>query len=357
MSEDYTKRFLLYSASAAAAAAAIYASVRFLLPWLLPFLFAVVLAGAAEPIILTLRRRFHFRRSFSALLVTLTLLFLAGGLLSLLGTTLLSQAYALLEHVPSLLERLPLALRGLLDRAGQSGAFPLWLRERIESSLTRDTAQISELLGSAALRLLALLGDWAARLPRAVLAIATGVLAFYFTAASYGGLRAAAHCLPQRVQRMLRLLRSGAARSFSHWLRAELTLCAITFSELLLAFFLMRQRYALLLALLITLLDALPVFGVGTVLVPWAAVSLLFGNVPRAAALAATHLITLIVRSTLEPHLLGRSDGVPPLFSLAAMYFGFCAFGIGGMLLFPFLLLFAAQLWKQSDQSEKKATA
>ena len=110
----------------------------------------------------------------------------------------------------------------------------------------------------------------------------------------------------------------------------------------------MKKTLALLFALLITLLDALPVFGTGTALVPWALIELLFSSVPRGIALLALFLSTLLVRSTLEPKLIASHAGLPPVASLFAMYLGFCTFGIGGMILFPFLLLLTAQFLRST---------
>ena len=185
----------------------------------------------------------------------------------------------------------------------------------------------------------------AAALPGGVLAIATGVLAIFFTSASYPELCAALeHAVPEEAMAKLRLFRGGVMRSLARWLRAQATLSLITFSELLIGFLLMRQSYSLLLAFLITLLDALPVFGTGTALVPWAVFTLLFGFPPKAIVLLALYLCTLITRNTLEPKLLSAQAGLPPVASLFAMYLGYCTFGVAGMVLFPFLLLLFAQI-------------
>ena len=128
------------------------------------------------------------------------------------------------------------------------------------------------------------------------------------------------------MQKLLRL-RDGVMRSLARWLRAQATLSLITFSELLVGFLLIRQRYSLLLAFLITLLDALPVLGTGTAIV-----------------LLALYLCTLITRNTLEPRLLSAQAGLPPVASLFAMYLGYCTFGIAGMVLFPFFLLLLSQI-------------
>ena len=76
-----------------------YICFRYVLPWCLPFLLALLVAALLEPVVLYLRRKFHFQRGFSALILTLTLLFLLGGLLSLLWSTLLSQTNALLAAI------------------------------------------------------------------------------------------------------------------------------------------------------------------------------------------------------------------------------------------------------------------
>ena len=353
MSEDRCKRFLLVLTAVAAACALFYLSVRYLLWWVLPFLLALAIAAAIEPIILFLRKKLCFRRSFSALLLTLVLLFLSGGLLSLLGSTLVNEAYALLEKVPTLLMQAPQALDGLFIRLNQYGsACPAWLRNYFYALLSDTLSDAGSFFSDLAARLLAAIPSLAAAVPHIVLACATTVLAVYFTAASYpvlcGALRSR---LSSRTMHSLRIFRSSVTQSLARYFRAELTLIFLTFLQLLAGFTLLRQDYALLLALLITLLDALPVFGTGTVLVPWALIELLFSSVPKGIALLALFLCTLIVRSILEPKLIASRAGLPPIASLFAMYLGFCTFGVGGMILFPFLLLLTAQTYRISAET------
>ena len=351
MHEDALRRFLLLILSAAAAAGSFYLAFRYLLPWCLPFLLALLIAALLEPVVLHLQRRLRFQRGFSALLLTLTLLFLLGGLLSLLGTTLLSQLNALLAAAPAFFDAIPAAAENLLARLERFHAGgPDWLTAYLQGQLLQTVNDMDSLLRSLSSRAVAALAQAAAALPGGLLAVATCVLAIFFTSASYPALCAAARrSLPEKAMERLRRFRTGAMESLGKWLRAQLTLSCITFFELLAGFLLMRQRYALLLAFLITLLDALPVFGTGTALVPWAAFTLLFGFPPKAIVLLALYLCTLITRNTLEPKLLSAQAGLPPVASLLAMYLGYCTFGVAGMVLFPFFLLLAAQLLRRED--------
>jgi len=138
--------------------------------------------------------------------------------------------------------------------------------------------------------------------------------------------------------------------SLTRWLRAQAILCSLTFCQLLAGFWLLGERYSLLAAFLITLVDALPVFGTGTVLIPWALAELLLGSVPRGAALVILYLCTLTVRSITEPKLVAAQAGLPPIASLMAMYLGARAFGVAGMVLFPLLLLLAAQMLRTKKE-------
>ena len=106
-----------------------YVCFRYVLPWCLPFLLALLVAALLEPVVLYLRRKFHFQRGFSALILTLTLLFLLGGLLSLLWSTLLSQTNALLAAAPAFFRRDP-------RRSGRS-ALPIGAVQRVESRMAQ----------------------------------------------------------------------------------------------------------------------------------------------------------------------------------------------------------------------------
>ena len=89
----------------------------------------------------------------------------------------------------------------------------------------------------------------------------------------------------------------------------------------------------MLLAVLIALIDALPVFGTGTVLIPWAVVKLLVGEYPMAVGLILLYVLTQVVRQVIQPKIVGDSMGFPPLMTLFFLYLGFKLHGISGMIL------------------------
>ena len=87
--------------------------------------------------------------------------------------------------------------------------------------------------------------------------------------------------------------------------------------------------------------------GVGTVLIPWAALAFLEGDAVRGIQLLVLLGVMYIVRQTVEPRILGKNAGVHPVVALIFVYAGFCLAGVAGMILAPILLNAVAVLWEE----------
>lgn len=330
----------------AAVAVLVWAGVRYALVWLLPFLLALGLAMLLEPMMEQARRRLRLKRGFTAAVVTLVLV---GGLLTVLIVVLVQaveQALALLSSLPEMLAGLPEALERVQARVSDfCAACPEGLRRWAEGALEDLPQLASSLAGQASSAALRGLSSLMAALPGLFLACGTTVLAVFFTLTAYPQVMAfLRRQLPARWRGRAGGVKASVLDTLGKWLRAECILLLVTFLQLLAGLLLLRQEYALLLALLIALIDALPVFGTGTVLLPWAVLCCLEGNFPKGIALTALYLVIWLVRSIMEPKLMAKSAGLPPLPALMAMYVGFCAMGVAGMILGPILLLLVKQL-------------
>lgn len=104
--------------------------------------------------------------------------------------------------------------------------------------------------------------------------------------------------------------------------------------------------YALLFALLTTFIDALPVFGTGTVLLPWSLLEFVRGNARRGVGFLLLYAAAALTRQALEPRLLGGQIGLPPAVTLAALYVGYRVMGVAGMIVFPLLSVFCCQIYR-----------
>ena len=109
---------------------------------------------------------------------------------------------------------------------------------------------------------------------------------------------------------------------------------------------LLGNPYSVLLGLGIGLLDALPVFGTGAVLVPWGAFLLLERQWWRGAVLLFIYGLCYFIRQFLEAKLMGSRMGLSALETLFSMYVGLELFGVSGFFLGPVGLLIIEDLVK-----------
>ena len=317
MPENRHLRFLLRLLYAALALAGLWLALRFLLPWLLPFLLAFSLAALLEPAVRLLMERLHLPRRGAAALCTAAL---TAAVLGGLALVVWRVGYEL--SLPVQFQTLARdALEGLLE---QGIALPNRFYDALAGAVT----------------------GLASALPAAALFLFTTVLATYFTSAGrpalLDGLR---RRLPPPWRTRLGRVAGGLREALGGWLKAQGLLMLITFGELAAGFLLLRVELSLLLAGLVALVDALPVFGTGTVLLPWAVLALLGGDVRMSVGLLVLYSVISLVRSLLEPRLVGARVGLPPLAALVCMYVGFQALGVLGMLLAPLAAVLARQLW------------
>ena len=135
------------------------------------------------------------------------------------------------------------------------------------------------------------------------------------------------------------------------WLKAQLRLSAVTFLLASTGFFLLGISNGLLWALLVALVDAFPILGTGTVLVPWSLISFLQGDHLLAFGLLGLYGAAALTRSVLEPRFLGKQLGLDPLVTLMSLYAGYRLWGIGGMLITPMLAVAVTQLIPSSKHT------
>ena len=331
--------------AAALCVGGLYVSVRWLLPWLLPFLIAWGAAAMLEPAVQRLRHR-GVGRGIAAGGCLIALLLLAGTLLWLILRRLAGELSGLAERLPEIAERVSAtletwktALTSYLDGA------PAMLRLWAERGAAGAEESIAALPRRLAAKLLGLLPELAAAAPGALLFTVTAVIGTFFISSSYPELlHGAARLLPERLLCRARLLRRDLRRTLGRWLKAQIILLGITFGALSAAFLLLRVEYALLLALVTALIDALPVLGAGIVLLPWAAYLFLTGNVPLGVGLTVTYAAVTVLHQSIQAKLLGDQLGLHPLATLLSIYVGFRVWGVWGMITFPILAISIKQV-------------
>lgn len=329
-----------------AAIAVLWLGIRYILPVMLPFAAGLFLALAAEPLVGMAQKRLLLGRSLaSGLGVSVTLLLLCG-ILTLLGALLvkeLGRLAGVLPDVGQTVQQGLTMLQNVLTDAAEKA--PAGMQPMLTGSVARffqdGTALTEQVTRKVPAALTAVLG-W---VPDGALGLGTALLSAFMISGRLPNIRkwVAAHLPESWHSRYLPALRR-CRKALGGWLKAQLKLSAVTFAIVGIGFMLLRIPYGIGWAGAVALVDAVPVLGTGTVLVPWALVCLLQQNHLRAIGLLVIYGIALVTRTALEPRLVGRHLGLDPLLTLLALYLGYRFWGIPGMILAPLLATAAKSL-------------
>ena len=317
----------------------LWAAIEYLLPLTLPFILGTLLAVGAEPLVRLSAKHLKLPRALAAGVgVTLTLL-LFVALVSLLGAFALRELMALTRDMPDIRQT---AIKGTQQLefflVELSHKTPKSIQPALTSTVEAafdDTSALMETLGH---RTTDAVTATLSRVPRVVLTLATGILAGFMISGRLPKLKAAlSRHIPQpwhdRYIPALQNMRSALLG----WLKAQLKLSGVTWVIVGAGLFLLKVPYGILWAALIAIVDAVPVLGTGTVLVPWAVIRFLQADMTGGIGLLVIYGLAMVTRTVLEPRLVGKHLGLDPLWTLAAFYAGFLLWGIGGMLFAPIL--------------------
>ena len=331
----------------------IFLGFRYLLPLCFPFLMGVGLALAAEPLVSLLHRRLRLPRGAGAAVGVSLAFGGVAGLILLLFALLFRELGLLSGVLPDLeeavLSGLALLQNALLDLAARApDGLGTLLQQNIRELFSGGTA----LLGEAGKYLLMLAGGFLTKIPDSFLTLGTALISGFMISAKLPRLKQwALDRLPrQQLRPLLEALR-GLRTAVGGWLLAQVKLSGVSFLILTLGFIILKIPYAPLWALGTALLDALPVLGTGTVLLPWSLIALLQKDPARALGLLGIYTTVSLLRSVLEPRFLGRQLGLDPLAALAAIWVGYRLFGLGGMILAPLLTVTVTQILPHSGKS------
>ena len=308
-------------------------------PWLLkffmPFVIGLVIALIANPLVRFLERRLRLVRRHSSLLIVAAALALVIGLIYLVISRAVGAARALADDLPQLYETAEAAVRQGLERVGGSMDFlPQSLRESWEALGSSLGDYLGLAVEKAAPPTVEAAGSVARVIPSLLVYSVVTVLSAYFFIVERDRIAAflRGH-LPAGALRYQEYLKGELKRLVCGYFLAQLKIMGVVWLILTAGFFVLGVGYAPLWALLISLLDFLPVFGTGTVLIPWGIIVVLDGEYAFAAGLLLLYVLTQVTRQAVQPKLVGDSMGLNPFLTLLFLYLGFKAGGIAGMIL------------------------
>lgn len=315
--------------------------------WLFaPFVVAYAFSLIANPMADGLQKRFRLPRGISAVLVIVLTVGVIGGIaggiiwkivdeirnvyedLPVIYMNIRETWTSVSESVEDIVSVLPREFQTAFEDV--SDQFLKWLA---------DFATNTEIVRSA--------GNIAKKLPNIFIASVVFILSLYFMVSDSARVSAAVKKpFSEKTVAKMAEFRTQIKQYVGGYVKAQLMIMCVSFTIILIGLSIIKIDYALIIALATAIFDALPVFGSGAVLIPWAIVSLITGNVLHGIVLIIIYLSVVLTRQFIEPKIVSKNIGMHPILTLMSMYVGFKIFSVGGMILGPLVTVIVISLYR-----------
>lgn len=304
--------------------------------YFIPFILAFVFSSLIEPLVRFIETKLRISRKIGSIFSILVVLGVILTILGLLIARLVKEIINVYNSLNITFDSISAFIDNILQEANNLFLkLPVQLSDGINNAINNFSNNLENFL-KPVVDLATGTIQFAFSLPQVVIFIVVTILATYFMSSDKHKIAKFLDAqIPSNWLRNTRDVTNSVFTALFGWLKAQLILMSITFSEVLVGFLIIGIENALLLALIIALVDALPILGTGSILLPWAVIDLLTGNTRQGLSLALLWLIILFVRQLIEPKVVGHQIGIHPLFTLFGMYLGLQFIGVLGMFLGP----------------------
>lgn len=314
----------------------------------MPFLIAFIISLLLEPIIKGIMKKTNLKRRTSSIIVFVLAISIIVGVLVWGITSLVSEASKMLSNLNAYVDMGYNMIQNILAK--------------VDFSKIQIPQNVMDMIQNSALEFLGTLTNWAKNFLNQVINFITSIptigiyimitfLSLYFICVDkVYMLDQLEHHLPETWVKKIGVHLRAIIKTLGCYLKAQAILILISFVISLIGLYLFHfmgwnVEFPLIAALLIGFVDALPIFGSGTVMIPWAIFSAFTGDITLAIGIFVLWLIMSIVRQFIEPKIVSGQIGIHPIFTLLAMYTGFKFMGILGLLFGPIILIILKNIY------------
>ena len=315
----------------------------------MPFLIAFIISLMIEPLIKYIMKKTKLTRRTSSIIIFIIVSIILLGILAWIIITLFSESSSLLQGLNNYFDKASVQVQELIQRLNFD---KIKLSDEVLNIVQESSGDFLQTVSNWIRNALNGLINIVTKIPEIAICVGITILALYFICVDkiYILDQIEYHLPKVWVKRLSNHLKD-LIQTLGGYLKAEATLILVSFiislvGLYILSFLNFNIQYPLLMALFIGFVDALPILGSGTVMVPWAIISGLNGDLSLGIAILALFIIMSIVRQFLEPKLVSKNIGVHPIFTLIAMYTGFKITGVIGLLIGPIVLIIIKNIFE-----------
>ena len=328
----------------------IYIGVRLSI-FYIPFIIAFIISLIIEPLIKFFMKKTKLTRKMSSIIIFLIVFSIIIGAIIWGTVSLVSESTNLLQTLNLYVDK---AYTQIQDMVGKMSITKISISTNISNLVQNSSREILLKVSSWLTNFLTKLIDAITSIPTITIYIVITTLSLYFICTDrIYILDMMEHHMPKKWVQKIGGHIKEITKNLIGYLKAQGILIFVSFSISLIGLYVfkiigMNVKYPLLMALAIAFVDALPILGAGSVMIPWAIISSLNGDFKLGIAIAVLWVIMSVVRQLLEPKIVSGNIGIHPIFTLIAMYTGFKIIGIMGILFGPIVLIIIKSIFAKN---------
>lgn len=308
----------------------------------MPFIIAFIISLIIEPAIKYLMKKMNLTRRMSSIIIFLIVFSIIVGSVIWGIVSLVSESTNLLQTLNIYIDR---AYTQIQDAIGKMNITQISISSNVFNLLQDASTEILFKVSNWLTKFLTKFISAITSIPTISIYTVITILSLYFICTDrIYILDLMEHHMPSKWIQKIAIHIKEISKNLGGYLKAEVILILVSFIISIIGLYIfkfvgMNVKYPLLIALAIGFVDALPILGSGTVMIPWAIISALNGDIRLGIAIIILWIIMSVVRQILEPKIVSGKIGIHPIFTLIAMYTGFKVIGVIGMLIGPIVLI------------------
>lgn len=300
----------------------------------MPFIVGWLISLIAAPVVRFFEEKFKVKRKAVSAIVIIAVIAVVVLAVYLIGAKLVKEGIGFINEVPKLWEI-------VLDEFNQVGKslevlyvkLPGDVQDKIQKITSEMGTYFEGIIGNISAPTFEAVGNVAKQIPDIIMAVIICLLSAYFFVADKGYMaQVAEKYVPASIRYNFELIKRSFRKAIGGYFKAQFKIECWIYLLLVIGLLILNVKYALLVGLGIAFLDFLPVFGTGTVMIPWAVIAFLGKDYRMTFGLVIIWLVGQLVRQIIQPKIVGDSIGVDAIPTLFLLYIGYKIGGVVGMI-------------------------
>lgn len=300
----------------------------------LPFVIGWLIAAIANPLVLFFEKKLRIKRkagSAVAIIMAIAIVILAGYFFI---TRLVSAGVGFAYSLPGLWKTVEADFREIAQNLNVVyDGLPVDIKSGLEAVGEKMDGYMGRLVETIGTPTMNAIGNFAKNIPGMLINTIMCILSSYFFVAEKENIVLIVQkYIPKRIRDKWGLVCSSLKNAVGGYFKAQLKIELWIYLLLLAGFLLLNIPYGPLVAFLIAVLDFLPFFGTGAVMIPWAVIKILSADYQMAVWLFVIWGVGQLLRQIIQPKIVGDSLGIAPLPTLVLLFIGYRMSGMVGMI-------------------------